>query len=78
MDADTVSDGMVEIFSIFGIPEELLSDNGTAFKARLTQTLLKQLRVKSISISPYHPESNGVLERWHWTLKTAITKLDKP
>lgn len=65
VDAKTVSDALIEIFSRFGIPEEILSDNGSAFTATLTQTLLKILGVKTLKISPYHLQSNGTLERWH-------------
>lgn len=72
--AQTVTDAMVATFSRFGIPEEVLTDNGSVFVAKLTQFLLKALGVRHIKISPYHPQSNSMLERWHRVLKTIITK----
>lgn len=62
VDAKTVSDVMLQIFSRFGVPDEILSDNGTAFTAKYTQTLMAALGVKSIMTSPYHPQTNGMLE----------------
>ncbi len=34
----------------------------------------KRLGVGRILSSPYHPESNGMLERWHSTLKAMLRK----
>ena len=41
---------------------------------------LKELGIKHVLSTPYHAESQGVLERFHGTLKSALTKyaLDKP
>ena len=74
VDAITVADAMLEIFSRYGIPAEVLTDNGSCFVAKVTQQLLSALNIKALKISPYHPESNGMLERWHRVLKTILTK----
>lgn len=73
--AKAVADAMISIFARFGVPDEVLTDNRSCFIGRLTQQLLKTLGVKGIRISPYHPQSNGMLERWHRLLKTAVSKL---
>jgi hypothetical protein len=75
VDAETVADGILSVFTRFGIPEEVLTDNGTVFVGNLTQHLLKVLGVKHIHISPYHPQTNGMLERWHRVFKTIVSKL---
>ena len=47
----------------------LISDNGSQFKADGFQQVLKQHGIKSRFTSPYHPQSNGKIERWHKSLK---------
>ena len=74
VDAVTVANAMLTIFSRYGIPAEVLTDNGSCFVAKLTQQLFSTLGVKAIHISPYHPQTNGMLERWHRVMKTVITK----
>ena len=70
----TVADAMLEVFSRYGIPSEVLTDNGSCFVGKLTKQLFSALGTKAINISPYHPQSNGMLERWHRVLKTVLTK----
>lgn len=47
----------------------LISDNGSQFKADGFQQVLKQHGIKSRYTSPYYPQSNGKIERWHKSLK---------
>ena len=47
----------------------LISDNGSQFKADGFQQVLKKHGIKSRFTSPYHPQSNGKIERWHKSLK---------
>ena len=50
----------------------LLSDNGSSYiSADLAQWLGKQ-RMKHIRGAPYHPQTQGKIERWHQTLKNRI------
>ena len=57
---------------------ELFSDQGKQFKCRLFEQLCLKLKVTKIQSSPYHPQSNGVVERFHGTLVPMVRKaLDK-
>jgi transposase InsO family protein len=61
--------------SRYGLPREVLSDNGFCFTGRLAgvevafEVNLKELGVKLINSGPYHPQTLGKLERFHKTLK---------
>ncbi|KYN06579.1 Pro-Pol polyprotein [Cyphomyrmex costatus] len=59
--------------SHFGTPAVITTDQGKQFEVSLFQALSKFLGSKQTRTSPYHPASNGIIERWHRTLKTSIT-----
>lgn len=69
VDAPTVTQAIMDMFSRFGLPDQLLSDNGGVFRGKLAQELMSRLGVKQLRTSPYRPQTNGMLERWHRTLK---------
>ena len=74
VDVESVAEGLCEIFSRTGIPSQILTDQGSVFTSKLTKQLCSILGIKHVKSSPYHPESNGCLERWHATLKGALRK----
>ena len=53
----------------------MLSDNGSNFIATVTETLMKKLKCYHIKASPFHPQTNGMLERSHQVLKKTLDKL---
>jgi hypothetical protein len=68
------------IFSRFGLPLEIITDNGLAFiSAKLTQFLAK-LGVKNFTSSAYYPQGNGQAESTNKNLVRIIKRLieDKP
>jgi transposase InsO family protein len=52
-----------QIILKFGIPQVLLTDQGSNFLRDLFANVCKLLRFKRIKTSPYHPQTNGALER---------------
>ena len=64
-----------EAASRYGLPRQVLSDNGMCFTGRLQgvqvafETNLAELGVELICSGPYHPQTLGKLERFHKTLK---------
>ena len=72
--ARVVATGMVEIFARTGIPLQLLSDQGSQFLSSLVGHLCRDLGIDQVRTAPYHPETNGVVERMHGTLKPMLRK----
>ncbi len=56
----------------FGVPEHITSDRGRQFCSSVWDALTHQLGVKMRFTTPYHPQSNGVVERFHRRLKDAL------
>jgi len=63
-----------DIISRTGIPLRVLSDRGTIFLSKLMSGLCEMLGIDQVASSPYRPQSNGVVERLHGTLKPMLAK----
>ena len=55
-----------------GFPSEIGSDNGKEFKNSLIETFLQQKNINYIHGMPYNPHSQGVVERFHKTVKDGL------
>jgi putative transposase len=53
----------------------LLSDNGAGYLSRQFGEYLRLVGVRHIVASPYHPQTNGKIERYHRSLKGEINQL---
>lgn len=58
-----MAEALVDIFSRVGIPRELLSDQGSQFTSDLMKEVSRQLSLRRITTSPYHPICNGLVEK---------------
>ena len=50
-------------FSTYGLPDTVMSDNGTCFTSKEFEAFMEQNGVKHITVAPYHPSSNGLAEK---------------
>ncbi len=70
--AKSVAEALFRIISRVGIPKEILTDQGTAFMSRTIRELYELLGIKSVRTSVFHPQTDGLVERFNRTLKTMI------
>ena len=73
-EAGRIAKHLVEVFSRVGIPEEILADQGANFMSALLQDVYQLLSIKRIRTSPYHPQTDGLVERFNSTLKSMLRK----
>lgn len=64
-----------ECFSRFGIPEVVVSDNGTQFTGSEFQTFCHRNGIRHVTSAPYKPQSNGAAENSVKTFKVGMSKL---
>ena len=62
---------------IFGAPARFLSDRGANFMSSVINETCKILGMKKLQTMPYHPQTNGLVERSHQTIMRMIRKLGK-
>jgi len=71
--AQEVADQFVSTWvSRFGVPETVTTDKGTQFSGSVWQCLCEKLGIRHIMTTAYHPQSNGIIERFHRQLKEGI------
>lgn len=63
-----------KIFSIEGLPDVIVSDNGPQFVSEEFKKFCKTNNVQHLTTAPFHPASNGQAERFVRTFKTSFKK----
>ena len=56
----------------FGVPSDITSDRGPQFTAGVWRALAESLGCKIHHTTSYHPQANGLVERFHLSLKAAL------
>jgi len=70
-----VAEALVSIFAGVGIPDKVLSDQGTQFTSKLMKEVGRLLSMKQLTTTPYHPQCNGLVERFNGTLKSMLKRM---
>ena len=63
-----------ELFSIHGLPQKVVTDNGTSFTSSEFQEFMASNGIKHVTSAPYHPSSNGLAERAVQSFKLGLKK----
>ena len=83
-EAKAVSNATAEQVAIFiyediicrhGCPQRILSDRGTHFNNEMIAKLVDKFSMRHLLSTPYHPQTNGLVERFNRTLKESLAKL---
>jgi hypothetical protein len=69
-----IAEHLLQYICLFGPPKVLLSDQGTEFLNKVVDELLKTSGVEHKVTSAYHPQTNGLTERFNQTLVQSIKK----
>jgi hypothetical protein len=64
-----------EYFCKYGVPAVILSDQGSHFRNQLMKNIADLIGYNHIYSTPYHPQTNGVVERFNATFIPQIAKL---
>ena len=65
------------IICTHGCPKIILSDRRTHFRNKLVDGLCKKFEIKHKLSSPYHPQTNGLVERFNRTLCESLAKVSE-
>jgi len=64
-----------DIICRHGCPQKILSDRGSHFNNQLIKELTDKFKIKHGFSTPYHPKTNGLVERFNKTLCESLAKL---
>ena len=63
-----------DIICRHGCPVKILSDRGTHFNNQMIKELMEKFKIKHLLSTPYHPQTNGLVERFNRTLCESLAK----
>ncbi len=63
-----------EIFTHFGVPREIVTDNGTQFTSKMMKELTEKYGIKHCKSSLYHQQANGQVESTNKVVEAILTK----
>ena len=73
-EATRIAKELVGLFTRVGVPEEILNDQGANFMSSLLGEVYQVLHIRRIRTTPYHPQTDGLVERFNGTLKAMLKK----
>ena len=65
IEASRIAKELITVFARVGIPEEILTDQGTNFMSTLLGEVYRLLQINRIRTTPYHPQTDGLVERFN-------------
>ena len=61
-----------EFFARFGLPETIHTDQGRDFQSTLFKEMCRLLEIDQTKTTPWHPQSDGMVERFNRTVETML------
>ncbi|XP_049524984.1 uncharacterized protein K02A2.6-like [Dermacentor silvarum] len=75
MSSATVCRKLRALFAVHGVPDTVVSDNGTAFCSEEFQVFMRDNQIRHVRVAPYHPSSNGQVERMVQETKQVLRRM---
>jgi len=75
IEAETVAEALVTMFTRAGIPEEILSDQGSQFLSGVMKEVSRMLSIGQLHTTVYHPMCKGLVKRFNGTLKAMLRRM---
>lgn len=66
-----------DVIARHGCPRRIISDQGTHFVNKTIEVLCKEWKISQKLASAYHPQTNGLVERFNQTVKKVLAKLTR-
>ena len=76
--AETVVMALLKLIARFGMMTDIVTDRGSAFHGKVVKGLYDKLGIKRNMTTPYHPASNGVVERQNQQVVNGIKTMIDP
>ena len=70
--AETIARVLEDIFSRHGAPSVIITDQGTNFQSLIVSSICKLFNIEHRRTSAYHPQTDGLCERFNKTLKSLL------
>jgi len=75
IEAETVAEALLTMFTTVGIHQEILSDQESQFLSGMMKEVSRLLSMNQLVTTPYHPMCNGLVERFNGTLKMMFKRM---
>ncbi|XP_071491788.1 uncharacterized protein [Diadema antillarum] len=75
IDTSSVAEALLSIYSRVGFPKEMFTDRGSQFTSDVMREVSRLLSIRHVTTTPYHPQCNGLVEKFNGTLKRMLNKM---
>ncbi|KAK7092391.1 hypothetical protein V1264_008140 [Littorina saxatilis] len=75
IDTPAVAEALLGVFSRVGFPVEVLSDRGSQFTSDMMREVMRLMSIHQLHTSPYHAQTNGMVERFNGTLRMMLRRV---
>jgi hypothetical protein len=75
LDEDAIAEFLYDLTMMYGTPYEIITDRGKYFLSEGIGEYKLRLGIRHLATSPYHPQTNGMVERMHAMLGHGISTL---
>ncbi|XP_070180343.1 uncharacterized protein [Littorina saxatilis] len=75
IDTPAVAEALLGVFSRVGFPVEVLSDRGSQFTSDMMREVMRLMSIHQLHTSPYHAQTNGMVERFNGTLRMMLRRM---